>query len=139
VLQLFPVTLCLTILKTTYIHFVKVTKPLLETSRRGYLAAISASSYSYVSLLQHFLPIMNPGSAYLLCYHAVASTIISHAKINTAVAAFFFLLTQRITVVYCLAIYNIFAKGPLALWLRLPSSTSSSRVRSPSGANFGLG
>jgi enoyl-[acyl-carrier-protein] reductase (NADH) len=90
VLQLFPVTLCLTILKTTYIHFVKVTKPLLETSRRGYLAAISASSYSYVSLLQHFLPIMNPGSAYLLCYHAVASTIISHAKINTAVAAFFF-------------------------------------------------
>lgn len=44
----------------------KVTKPLLETSRRGYLAAISASSYSYVSLLQHFLPIMNPGNAYLL-------------------------------------------------------------------------
>ncbi|ONM53943.1 Enoyl-[acyl-carrier-protein] reductase [NADH] chloroplastic [Zea mays] len=38
----------------------EVTKSLLETSRRGYLAAISASSYSYVSLLQHFLPIMNP-------------------------------------------------------------------------------
>ncbi|WOL19235.1 hypothetical protein Cni_G28033 [Canna indica] len=41
----------------------EVTKPLMETSRRGYLAAISASSYSYVSLLQHFLPIMNPGGA----------------------------------------------------------------------------
>jgi enoyl-[acyl-carrier protein] reductase I len=40
----------------------KVTKPLLETSRKGYLAAISASSYSFVSLLQHFLPIMNPGN-----------------------------------------------------------------------------
>ncbi|KAF3787810.1 Enoyl-[acyl-carrier-protein] reductase NADH, partial [Nymphaea thermarum] len=39
----------------------EVTKPLLETSRGGYLAAISASSYSYVSLLKHFLPIMNPG------------------------------------------------------------------------------
>ncbi|KAG6475825.1 hypothetical protein ZIOFF_065054 [Zingiber officinale] len=39
----------------------EVTKPLLETSRRGYLATISASSYSFVSLLQHFLPIMNPG------------------------------------------------------------------------------
>lgn len=38
-----------------------MTKPLLETSRRGYVAAISASSYSYVSLLKHFLPIMNPG------------------------------------------------------------------------------
>ncbi|XP_042444029.1 enoyl-[acyl-carrier-protein] reductase [NADH] 1, chloroplastic-like [Zingiber officinale] len=37
----------------------EVTKPLLETSRRGYLATISASSYSFVSLLRHFLPIMN--------------------------------------------------------------------------------
>ncbi|XP_072982418.1 enoyl-[acyl-carrier-protein] reductase [NADH] 1, chloroplastic-like [Typha latifolia] len=41
----------------------EVTKPLLETSRKGYLAAMSASSYSFVSLLQHFLPIMNPGGA----------------------------------------------------------------------------
>ncbi|CAN6906385.1 unnamed protein product [Brassica oleracea] len=39
----------------------EVSKPLLETSRKGYLAAISASSYSFVSLLRHFLPIMNPG------------------------------------------------------------------------------
>ncbi|CAN7118136.1 unnamed protein product [Brassica rapa subsp. narinosa] len=38
-----------------------VSKPLLETTRKGYLAAISASSYSFVSLLSHFLPIMNPG------------------------------------------------------------------------------
>ncbi|URD92228.1 Enoyl- acyl-carrier-protein reductase NADH [Musa troglodytarum] len=41
----------------------EVTKLLLETSRRGYLGAISASSYSFVSLLQYFLPIMNPGGA----------------------------------------------------------------------------
>jgi enoyl-[acyl-carrier protein] reductase I len=41
----------------------KVTKPLLETSRSGYLAAMSASSYSFISLLQHFVPIMNPGNA----------------------------------------------------------------------------
>ncbi|KAH0971939.1 hypothetical protein GBA52_024095 [Prunus armeniaca] len=40
----------------------EVTKPLLETSRYGYLAAISASSYSYVSLLKHFAPIINPGT-----------------------------------------------------------------------------
>ncbi|KAA3471655.1 enoyl-[acyl-carrier-protein] reductase [NADH], chloroplastic-like [Gossypium australe] len=38
-----------------------VSKPLLETSRNGYLAALSASSYSYVSLLKHFIPLMNPG------------------------------------------------------------------------------
>ncbi|KAF4370709.1 hypothetical protein F8388_025088 [Cannabis sativa] len=39
----------------------EVSKPLLETSRNGYLAAISASSYSFISLLSHFVPIMNPG------------------------------------------------------------------------------
>ncbi|KMZ61785.1 Enoyl-ACP Reductase [Zostera marina] len=54
----------------------EVTKPLLETSRKGYLAAISASSYSYVSLLQHFLPIMNPGGASIsLTYIASERTI----------------------------------------------------------------
>jgi len=54
----------------------EVTKPLLETSRSGYLAAVSASSYSYISLLQHFLPIMNPGGASIsLTYIASERTI----------------------------------------------------------------
>ncbi|KAK9002520.1 hypothetical protein V6N11_025194 [Hibiscus sabdariffa] len=43
----------------------EVSKPLLETSRNGYLAALSASSYSYVSLLKHFLPLMNPGMSFV--------------------------------------------------------------------------
>lgn len=43
----------------------EVTKPLLETSRKGYLAASSASAYSAVSLLQKFGPIMNDGSSML--------------------------------------------------------------------------
>lgn len=43
----------------------EVHKPLLETSRKGYLAAISASSYSFVSLLKHFGPIMNSGGSTL--------------------------------------------------------------------------
>jgi enoyl-[acyl-carrier protein] reductase I len=43
----------------------EVKKPLLETSRQGYLAAISASSYSFVSLLQQFGPIMPAGSSVL--------------------------------------------------------------------------
>lgn len=38
-------------------------KPLLETSRKGYIAAVSASSYSCVSLVQEFGPIMPKGSA----------------------------------------------------------------------------
>jgi enoyl-[acyl-carrier protein] reductase I len=43
----------------------EVQKPLLETSRKGYLAALSASSYSFISLLAHLGPIMNPGGATL--------------------------------------------------------------------------
>lgn len=43
----------------------EVKKPLLETSRQGYLAALSSSSYSFVSLLAHFLPHMHPGGAAL--------------------------------------------------------------------------
>lgn len=43
----------------------EVVKPLLETSRKGYLAAFSASSYSFVSFLSHLGPHMNPGSAAL--------------------------------------------------------------------------
>lgn len=43
----------------------EVQKPLLETSRKGYLAAVSASSYSFVSLLKYFGPIMNAGGATL--------------------------------------------------------------------------
>lgn len=41
----------------------EVKKPLLETSRNGYLAAISSSAYSFVSLLAHFGPHMNKNGA----------------------------------------------------------------------------
>ncbi|KAJ0028676.1 hypothetical protein Pint_36444 [Pistacia integerrima] len=53
-----------------------VSKPLLETSRNGYLAAISASSYSYVSLLKHFVPIMNPGGASISLTYIASERII---------------------------------------------------------------
>lgn len=43
----------------------EVQKPLLETSRKGYLAAISSSSYSMISLLSHFGPHIAPGGASL--------------------------------------------------------------------------
>ena len=49
----------------------EVNKSLLETSRKGYLAAISASSYSFISLLAHFGPNLNPeGSVISLTYLA---------------------------------------------------------------------
>ncbi|KAL3692449.1 hypothetical protein R1sor_006100 [Riccia sorocarpa] len=54
----------------------EVTKPLIETSRKGYLAALSASSYSYISLLKHFAPIMNPGSSSLSLTYLASEKII---------------------------------------------------------------
>ncbi|CAN1144431.1 Enoyl-[acyl-carrier-protein] reductase [NADH], chloroplastic [Linum perenne] len=54
----------------------EVVKPLLETSRNGYLAAISASSYSFISLLQNFLPIMNPGGATISLTYIASERII---------------------------------------------------------------
>lgn len=54
----------------------EVQKPLLETSRQGYLAAFSASSYSFISLLNHFGPLMNEGGATLsLTYFAAEKAI----------------------------------------------------------------
>ena len=44
----------------------EVAKPLLETSREGYLAANSASAYSFVSMVQKFGPMMNPGKSFLI-------------------------------------------------------------------------
>ena len=50
----------------------EVKKSLLETSRSGYIAAMSASSYSFVSLVQHFGPMMNKKGA-VLCLSYMAS------------------------------------------------------------------
>lgn len=43
----------------------EIKSPLLETSRQGYLAALSSSSYSLISLVSHFGPHMNPGGSVL--------------------------------------------------------------------------
>lgn len=43
----------------------EVQKPLLETSRPGYLAAVSSSAYSFVSLLRHMGPLLNEGGSVL--------------------------------------------------------------------------
>src|SRR5215471_2129783 len=42
----------------------EVKKPLLETSRKGYLGAVSASAYSMVSMVRHFGPVMPRGGAF---------------------------------------------------------------------------
>ena len=54
----------------------EVTKPLLETSRKGYLAASSASAYSLVSLIQKFGPIMNEGGSALSLSYIASEKVI---------------------------------------------------------------
>ncbi len=54
----------------------EVQKPLLETSRKGYLAAVSASSYSLISLLSHFGPMMNSGGAVLSLTYIASERVI---------------------------------------------------------------
>ncbi len=39
----------------------EVKKPLLETSRAGYLSALSVSAYSLISMVRTFTPLMRPG------------------------------------------------------------------------------
>ncbi|MBA2370005.1 MAG: enoyl-[acyl-carrier-protein] reductase [Candidatus Protochlamydia sp.] len=54
----------------------EVQKPLLETSRRGYLAAVSSSSYSFVSLLSHLGPYMNHGACALTLTYIASEKVI---------------------------------------------------------------
>mmetsp|Transcript_10579 Transcript_10579/g.25065 ORF Transcript_10579/g.25065 Transcript_10579/m.25065 type:complete len:387 (-) Transcript_10579:129-1289(-) len=54
----------------------EVQKPLMETSRQGYLAAMSASSYSLVSMVQRFAPVMNEGGAVLSLTYLASTSII---------------------------------------------------------------
>ncbi|HUS17568.1 MAG TPA: enoyl-[acyl-carrier-protein] reductase [Chloroflexia bacterium] len=54
----------------------EVKKPLLETSRNGYLAAVSVSAYSQVAMVQQLGPLMRPGGSFLsLTYLAGARVI----------------------------------------------------------------
>jgi len=54
----------------------EVQKPLLETSRKGYLAAVSSSAYSFISLIQHLGPIMNPHGAVLSLTYIAGELVI---------------------------------------------------------------
>jgi enoyl-[acyl-carrier protein] reductase I len=43
----------------------EVRKPLIETSRQGYLTAVSVSAYSNISLVRELSPLMRPGGSFL--------------------------------------------------------------------------
>jgi enoyl-[acyl-carrier protein] reductase I len=54
----------------------EVKKPLLETSRRGYLSAVSASAYSNVSLVRHLGPIVRRGGAFLSLTYLASERVV---------------------------------------------------------------
>lgn len=54
----------------------EVKKPLLETSRAGYLAAISVSAYSLVSMVNRLAPMMRPGGSVLSLTYMASEKVI---------------------------------------------------------------
>lgn len=54
----------------------EVKKPLLETSRKGYLSAVSASAYSNVSMVQAFGPVMPRGGAFLSLSYMASERVV---------------------------------------------------------------
>ena len=54
----------------------EVKKPLLETSRGGYLAAVSVSAYSLVSLVARLGPLMRPGGSFLSLTYMASERVV---------------------------------------------------------------
>ncbi|MCU1282944.1 MAG: hypothetical protein JWM53_6490, partial [bacterium] len=54
----------------------EVKKPLLETSRKGYLAAVGVSAYSYTSLVQRLGPLVRPGGSFLALTYLAAERVV---------------------------------------------------------------
>src|SRR5262249_51812981 len=54
----------------------EVGTPLVATSRPGYLAAVSASAYSHVSLVQHLGPIMPRGGSFLALSYLAGQRVV---------------------------------------------------------------
>jgi enoyl-[acyl-carrier protein] reductase I len=54
----------------------EVKKPLLQTSRKGYLSAISASAYSFVSMVQKYGPLLRPHGSFVSLTFLAAERVV---------------------------------------------------------------
>jgi len=54
----------------------EVRSPLVDTSRQGYLSAISVSAYSNVSLVRHLAPLMREGGSFLSLTYMAGERVI---------------------------------------------------------------
>ncbi len=67
---------CLDVVAHSLANGPEVQNPLVETSRAGYLAAISASAYSLVSLVQRLGPLMRPGGGVISLSYLAAERVV---------------------------------------------------------------
>jgi len=67
---------CLDIVVHSLANGSEVKKPLLETSRKGYLGAVGVSAYSYASMVQRFGPLMRPGGNFLALSYMASERVI---------------------------------------------------------------
>jgi enoyl-[acyl-carrier protein] reductase I len=67
---------CLDVVVHSLANGPEVKNPLLETSRRGYLGAVGASAYSFVSLVQRLGPLVRPGGSFLCLSYLAAERVV---------------------------------------------------------------
>jgi enoyl-[acyl-carrier protein] reductase I len=67
---------CLDVIVHSLANGPEVQRSLLEVSRAGYLAAVSASAYSLVSMVQRFGPLMRPGGAVVSLTYLASERVI---------------------------------------------------------------
>ena len=67
---------CLDIVVHSLANGPEVRSPLLDTSRRGYLDAISVSAYSNISLVRHLAPLMRSGGSFLSLTYLAGERVI---------------------------------------------------------------
>ena len=67
---------CVDVLVHSLANGPEVQNDLLETSREGYLAAVSASAYSLVSMVRRFGPILRPGASVVSLSYLAAERVV---------------------------------------------------------------
>jgi enoyl-[acyl-carrier protein] reductase I len=67
---------CLDVIVHSLANGPEVQRPLIETSRGGYLAALSASAYSMVSMVQRLGPLARPGASLVSLSYLAAERVV---------------------------------------------------------------
>src|SRR5439155_25721178 len=67
---------CLDIVVHSLANGPEVKKPLIDTSRKGYLAAVGVSAYSFVSMVQRLGPVVRKGGSFLALTYMASERVI---------------------------------------------------------------